>query len=459
MVGKIRSLTVDKDKPIYHYSIDEPKSQDVSSDYQGASEDLPDLQMKKVLQKPDDSTILALDIGTEFVKAVIGIVKDDGKIEVMGVGRKRQEVSSMSGGAIADIAGVISASESAVSEAEKASGMEAEKTVVGIAGELVKGETSVIRYRRPKPDKPLGDEEMAFIIEKVQERAAEKAREAVSLETNNPDAEVRLVNSALVGISIDGYKVTNPIGFQGQTVAVQIYTAFAPMMHIGAIERVCAELGLDLIAVAVEPFAVARAVIGDDAASNFSGILMDIGGGTTDIAVINDGGVEGTKMFGIGGRSWTRQIENVMGVNYSQAEKLKIAESTGMTLKPDVSRKVDSAIIKTLAVWISGVQLALEDFENVEHLPPKIMLCGGGAGLPQIEEALGETRWYRNLNFVRKPQVQIIYPESVVGILASEEVLDYTLITALGLLRVGADTILGQDDVQSKKKMKKVLKN
>ncbi len=73
------------------------------------------------------------------------------------------------------------------------------------------------------------------------------------------------------------------------------------MIHIGAIERTTKELDLDLVAVAAEPFAVARAVVGNDVDNQLSAILIDVGGGTTDIAIVDDGGVEGTKMFGIGG--------------------------------------------------------------------------------------------------------------------------------------------------------------
>ena len=65
--------------------------------------------------------------------------------------------------------------------------------------------------------------------------------------------EVRLINSAIVSLSIDGYKVSNPIGFKGSELVLQFYTAFAPLVHISAIEKVCAELNLDLVAVAVEP--------------------------------------------------------------------------------------------------------------------------------------------------------------------------------------------------------------
>ena len=98
----------------------------------------------------------------------------------------------------------------------------AKEVVVGIAGELIKGNTASIKYRRADADKPITDEEMAEIIEKVQERAGEKARREVAIETNNPDVEVRLINSALVSLLIDGYKVSNPIGFKGKEIVVQI---------------------------------------------------------------------------------------------------------------------------------------------------------------------------------------------------------------------------------------------
>lgn len=79
------------------------------------------------------------------------------------------------------------------------------RVVIGIAGELVKGVTDTIRYRRPQPV-TLDDSEMEFIIEKVQERAQAKAQKQIALETGNDEVEVKLVNSALVGIHIDGYK-------------------------------------------------------------------------------------------------------------------------------------------------------------------------------------------------------------------------------------------------------------
>lgn len=416
------------------------------------------LREKVTGSKEQDNYLVALDIGTEFIKALIA--KQDGeKLEIVGVGRARQELSDMYSGAIADISGVVQNCEAALSEAEDQAGVQAQRVVIGIAGELVKGVTNTIRYRRPQPDRPLDVPEMEFIIEKVQERAQIKAQKQIGLETGNEEVEVKLVNSALVSLHIDGYKVTNPIGFQGKDVAVQIYTAFAPMVHIGALEKVAEELALDLVAVAAEPFAVSRSVLGTDSSSSFTAILADVGGGTTDIAVVNDGGVEGTKMFGIGGRSFTRTISSEMNLDYNDAEKLKLNLGHEQ-IKPTVRKEAEAAIDKTLEVWLSGVELALSDFESVDHLPNRILLCGGGSSLKKLVDALEEKDWYKDLPFTKRPTVQHISPSEVVGISDSTGIVsDHTFITAMGLLRVGYDTIIGGSDTDSiKEKLNRILR-
>ena len=413
---------------------------------------------QKRTKQPVEDHVIALDIGTEFVKALIAR-RNGEELEIIGVGRCRQEVSDMHSGAIADIAGVVRNCEEALADAEEQSGVHAKQVVIGIAGELVKGVTDTIRYRRPQPDRPLDASEMEFIIEKVQERAQLKAQKQIALETGNDEVEVKLVNSALVGIHIDGYKVSNPIGFQGRDVSVQIYTAFAPMVHIGALERVADELSLELLAVAAEPFAVSRSVLGSDASSTFTAILADVGGGTTDIAVVNDGGVEGTKMFGIGGRSFTQTIASDMNLNYKDAEKLKVNIEHDK-LKPTVVKEVNEAIDKTLEVWIAGVELALSEFDSVDHLPNRIFLCGGGSSLKKLVTALEREAWHKNLPFTKKPTVQLIDPKQVVGVTdATGDVSDHTFITAMGLLRVGYDTLVGSGEGDSiKEKFNRLLR-
>ncbi len=417
--------------------------------------------VKKVSSGDQQKYLVALDVGTEYIKALIGRVRPgDGGIDIIGMGRTHQGLTDMQAGAIADIGAVVQNCDEALSQAEQQAGVSVRSSVVGIAGELVKGTTTTVRVVRKEPKKPLDMPEVERIIKLVQERAEAKAREQLAWELGGKKIDVRLVNSALVGMEIDGYAVTNPVGFQGSDVLVQLYTAFAPLIHIGALERTAEQLDLDLVAVAAEPFGVARSVVGNDQSGSVSAILIDVGGGTTDIAVVNDGGVQGTKMFGIGGRAFTRSIERNLGVSYDQAEKLKIGLSNGNVPTKQIEN-VEAALKKTLDVWMSGVELALSEFTKLDHLPHHVYLCGGGSSLQMLVDRMHDSNWYTKLPFTRKPIIDHIHPNQVVGMNdQTGSVTDHTFITALGLLRVGLDTVQyngGGDGSSVKEKIDRIL--
>ena len=133
--------------------------------------------------------------------------------------------------------------------------------------------------------------------------------------------------------------------------------------------------------------------------------------------------------------------------------KLKI-NINSKQIKPQVVRDVNKAIDKTLEVWLDGIELALGEFEAVDHLPTRILLCGGGSSLDRLVEALKVHKWSDDLPFTRTPSVTRISPSDIVGITNhSDRELDHTYITTMGLLRVGFDTIIGsnsQDTVREK---------
>lgn len=403
------------------------------------------------------STILALDIGTEFVKAILARPGKHDVLEILGVGRARQKEGNMYSGAVADIPAVVATCEKALAKAEEQAGERANLAVVGVAGELIKGNTTAVRYHRENPNKPISDEEIGQIIEKVQQKAGEIAKKTVAFETGNENVEVRLINSAIVSLTIDGYKISNPIGFKGTDVVLQFYTAFAPLIHVAAIEKVCAELNLELLTLAVEPFAVCRACLGDDSESGFSSIVMDIGGGTTDVAVIEDGGVEGTKMFSLGGRSFTHQVAESLGVDNAAAEEYKIKYDYG-ELDERLNAKVEGALKRNMNVWLTGVEVALEDFELVSSLPRNILLCGGGAGLSVLQETLAVSDWYKGLPFSRRPVIHLLDVNELPDLDLRGHKLDYSYATAIGLLRVGVDTLAAvPEENKLKNKIAKLL--
>ncbi|MBQ3263855.1 hypothetical protein IJI17_03095 [Candidatus Saccharibacteria bacterium] len=371
------------------------------------------------------NVILGLDIGTEFVKAVLARADKKGNLEILGAAKARQQDGAMHAGAISDIPAVVSACEEALVEVEDQSGERASTTVVGVAGELIKGNTTSVNYTRKDKNRPITEAEMSEILKKVQQKSGEVVGKEIALETGSDSTEVSLISSAIVSLTIDGYKITNPIGFKGSKVSILIYTAFAPMIHVSAIEKVCAELNLDLLTVAVEPFAVCRACLGDNTDSEFSGIIVDIGSHTTDVAVINGGVVEGTKAFSVGA----------------------------------------AAAKKNPAVWLSALGVILEE-SIAERLPGLIYLCGGGAAEPVLQEQLATSDWYESLPFARRPVINLIDVSDLPNLstaklsTASLHALDYSYATALGLIRVGVDTLAGSPDEHGlRSRLAKLLQN
>ncbi len=358
---------------------------------------------------------ISLDIGTEYVKVLIFRIESD-VAYVVGTSKKKQQLSDMQGGRVTDIYGVIKNCNEALEDAFEVAQVSPKQCVIGIAGELVKGATTTVHYTREKPKEKITVKELREIIEQVQSRAFEKTRSELAWETGQAELDVKLVNSAVVDVRIDGYKVTNPVGFQGRDIQVGIFNAFAPIVHLGALQTIAEELGLDLLSIAAEPYAVARCVGLEDSAE-FSSIFIDIGGGTTDIAVVRGGGVEGTKMFAIGGRVFTKSIADAFDKTFAEAEKLKIDYSAGkIPTDSEIYAKIKKAIENDCEVWLAGVELALEDFANIELLPSKILLCGGGSLLPDIQEYLEKKSWVKRLPFAKQPKVDFIKPKQLISI-------------------------------------------
>jgi cell division protein FtsA len=373
----------------------------------------------------------ALDIGTEFAKALVFEIDEHGRGTVRGVGRKRQGLSHMQSGTVADIAAVVDNCSVALQEAEEMAGFRPSQVVIGIAGELVKGFTTTHSQERKRPDQPLTEAELQKLIDSVQQEALREAERAITWETGLPQVDVRLVHAAITSASIDGYAVTNPVGFQGRHVKIGIFNAFAPLVHLGALQSVASQLDLELLEVVAEPYAVAR-VLGSDQVQQSGAIFIDIGGGTTDVALVRAGGIEGTRMFALGGRAFTKSIADRLDLPFPRAEARKVDYARGL---PVEGRDAIAAIVADdVAVWAAGVELVVEELAGGDLLPGKIHLCGGGSRLPEIQAALAADRFWRHLPFARPPEVSVMSPEQVVSIVdATKLLVDQQDVTPLAL--------------------------
>jgi cell division protein FtsA len=381
--------------------------------------------------EPTPAACTALDVGTEFAKALVFEIDPSGIGVVRGVGRKRQGLSHMQSGTVADIAAVVDNCSIALQEAEEMAGFRPTQVVIGIAGELVKGFTTSHNQERKRPDQPISEAELQRLIDTVQQAALREAERAITWETGLPHVDVRLVHAAVTSASIDGYTVTNPVGFQGRYVKIGIFNAFAPLVHLGALQTVASQLDLELLQVVAEPYAVAR-VLGTEQVQQAGAIFIDIGGGTTDVALVRQGGIEGTRMFALGGRAFTKSLADRLDLPFPRAEALKVDFARG--LKVDRRAEIEQIIADDVTVWSAGVELVIEELAAGDLLPGRIYLCGGGSRLPAIRETLAAERFWKHLPFARPPEVAIMSPDMVETIRDETKLLiDQQDVTPLGL--------------------------
>ncbi len=397
-----------------------------------------------------DDLLLSLDIGTEVVKALIFRVDKETRTgQVIGVGRAPQRTGNMQSGAVSDINGVIHSSREAIELAKAHANVKhIEKSIIGVAGELVKGTTTTVHYERVNPEVKIGLQELKMIIGKVQEKAYERIKKQLAWETDQHDIEVKLINAAIVDVRIDGYHVLNPFSFQGKDVSMSVFNAYAPMIHLGALQTIADELDLDLLSIVAEPYAVARSIEVEDMI-DFSAIFIDIGGGTTDIAVVRNGGLEGTKMFALGGRAFTKRIANEYGIKYELAEQMKL-DYSAKRLKSEDMERIATLFADDCRVWLGGVELSLLEFAETDFLPSKIFLCGGGSALPGIKQSLLSTDWYKNLPFSRPPEVSFLQPKDITRIVdTTGELVTPQDVTPLGLAHLALIETLEEEKMLS----------
>ncbi len=371
---------------------------------------------RRLLQREETDPVAAcavLDVGTEFAKALVFEIDGDHHGVVRGVGRKRQGLSHMQSGTVADIRAVVDNCQVALQEAEEMAGFRSTQVVIGIAGELVKGFTISRDQERKRADQPITDHELQRLIDVVQREALHDAERAITWETGLANVDIRLVHAAVTGATIDGYAVTNPVGFQGRHVRLSIFNAFAPLVHLGALQSVASQLDLELLAIVAEPYAVARC-LGGDQVQGAGALFIDVGGGTTDVALVRGGGVEGTRMFALGGRAFTKSLADRLELPFARAEELKVDFAKGVAV--DRAQEVADIVAEDVAVWAAGVELVLEEFGRDALLPGRIYLCGGGSRLPQIAAALREPSFAKHLPFARPPSIDTIEPHQVEAI-------------------------------------------
>lgn len=393
---------------------------------------------KKTSKKEEisDELMLAIDIGTEVLKTVLFRCSEHG-VHVLRNSKIFQQQHAMRSGVVKSLDTVIENCRLGFNEVTKDLDKDhyPTKVVMGIAGELIHGVSIVVNYdREDKASKEIDRKEQNEIFSRVKEQVFESGKNELTIKYGLSMEDIEVLHITITGAEVGGMPVDSLLGFTGKQVGIHFYASFGPKTYLNALRKVANALELDMVSIVSQPFAVSRVFMGASE-KTFDGIFIDIGGGTTDIAIVQKGNVIDTQIFSFGGRVLTKKIAKEMNLDYRHAEARKIKYSSG-ELDDSLSTKIKKIIKGDLEVWAEGLKVALEGMEDIEQYPPYIYLCGGGAMLPDLRSTILEKPWTQDLDFMRFPKVMVITPDKLEKVFDRNNQLENSMdITVAGLAR------------------------
>lgn len=365
---------------------------------------------------------IVIDIGTQNIKTAI--CKQDGsKVNIIGYNRSEQDLTAMSKAVILDLDKVIDVIDISIGKSlsfarEKFKDVgKPEKCIIGLSGELVLGVSVTVDVEREDPYEPVTKTELHEIIKKVVNQTFESGKSGIAEEAGLEAEMIDEVGTYIDAIYLDNQPITNPVGFAGKDMLFRVFTTFAPSLQIQSSRHIAQHFELSLDRLMVEPYAIAKSIVGTKDLDD-GGIIVDIGAGTTDVAVVKNNEVQAIRMFGLGGRSLTRRIATSLSIDFKEAEELKIGYSKG-TISEAQTFEIRKIISDEIRLWIVGLEVALEDME-LEKYPSRFFLCGGGSNLEDIVQMLIEYSWNQDLKFDKHPSVSLLLPNKL------EDVFDLT---------------------------------
>jgi len=335
------------------------------------------------------NVIVGLDLGTTKTCVIVGEVNDTGGIDIIGIGSCPS--TGLRKGVVVNIDNTVESIRRAVEEAELMSGCEINSVFTGIAGSHIEGLNShgIVAVKGREVD---GDDVR---------RAVEAARAmAVPL-----DREIlHVIPQYFVVDNQDGVK--DPIGMSGVRLEAKVHVVIASVTSVQNITKSVNRVGLDVNDIVLEPIASSEAVLATDE-KELGVAILDIGGGTTDIAVFAEGSIKHTSVLAVGGNYLTNDIAVGLRTPLNEAEKIKIKYGSTFVplIKPDESIEVPSVggrPPRRVSRQILGeiIQPRVEEILRLAHreiiksgyedlLGAGIVLTGGTAILEGITE-LGE---------------------------------------------------------------------
>jgi cell division protein FtsA len=388
--------------------------------------------------------IVGLDIGTTKIACLVGRKNENGKIEILGHGKT--ESIGVKRGVVSNIEDTVNSIRKAVDEASARSGVDIKYVNVGIAGQHIKSlqhRGSLIRENSEEEINKLEIEKLTNDMYKLSMSAGEEIIDVIPQEY----------------IVDNEQGIKHPVGMLGSKLEANFHVIIGQTAAAKNVLKCVKRAGLEMVELILEPIASAEAVLGDDE-KEAGVVLVDIGGGTTDIAIFHDRIIRHTAVIPFGGDIITEDIREGCTIIKKHAEEVKVKFGSSLASEnrddevvsiPGIRGRAPKEIsFRNLA---SIIQARLEEiFEHVHYeiknsgferrLIAGIVLTGGGAMMKHIDQLAA---------FVTGMDVRIGYPNEHLAKGTIEELASPMYATGIGLVIEGISRHLNEEEMEKLK--------
>ncbi|HEX9743873.1 MAG TPA: cell division protein FtsA [bacterium] len=375
-------------------------------------------------------TLVGIDIGTTKVCTVVARVgSHDGEISIIGIGRAPSR--GLRKGRVVDLDRTIQSITESKKQAEHVAGVEIDSAYIGITGSHVEATpaNAVVAVTNPQRGITAEDAERALDLAKRVEIPQGR----------------RLIDARVKEYIVDGnIGIMDPVGMSGMRLEVNALLITAASNQLENIYRAVDHAGMDVEDAVIAPIASSEAVLSEDE-KEIGVAVIDIGGGTTDLVVFQQGGISHLAVYPVGGDHFDSDLAYGIGITSRQAEHLKVQlggvsrqylmsedlieiSKSGGEKKEAIPLKIIGEIIfPRLEEILRLVNRELRETGLISQIPSGIVLTGGTSMLTGIMELASE---------VFGVQVRIGYPTDIAGL--SEEVRNPMYATSVGLIKLGS---------------------
>ncbi len=377
-----------------------------------------------------DQIVAAIDIGTTKIVTIVGRINENQRLEVLGMSRTASK--GVKRGVVLNIEETVNAIESTVRDARNMAGIRFTDAFVGIAGQHIKSIRNRGYINRDSYEDEITKKDIQKLVEDMYKIPVDVGEEIIHVLPQN-----------FIVDSETGVK--NPVGMSGKRLEANFHIVVGQIASARNIEKCINRVGLNVKQLILEPLASSEAVLTSD--EKEAGVaLVDIGGGTTDVAVYYDDIIRHTAVIPFGGNVVTRDIKEGCSILQRQAESLKVqfgsalgdlAQEDKVVTIPGISGRDPKEIsFKSLAYIIQSrmeeiIDAVMYEIENsgfMDKLAAGIVLTGGGAMLRHLPQLV---------KFKTGMDVRIGYPNERLVAEVLEEVNQPMYSTSIGLLLKG----------------------